>query len=134
MTLSAKAAPTQKAALKTSCTGPQAARSMEEDDGEGPCRAYVISWCDGMGGAAAAVKHCTTHISGQAVEQEKNLLDFTLATHPELESASRIEDFDVEATIARIGDTKPDVVFFVIGLPLFCFLFFSSSLSSTLRL
>ena len=111
MALSAKAAPKQKAAPKASCAGPQVTPSKDEDDDEGPCKAYVISWCDGIGGAAAAVKHCTTNVSGHAVEHVQNLLNFTLAAHPELESSSGIEDFDAEATITRIADTKPDVVF-----------------------
>ena len=85
-------------------------------DSEDPL-VYLVSVCDGIGGAMVALRQYTQRVSGVAVEKEQNLRQFVRETWPEMRSATWIEEVDVDELLQDIRQHYPDVVLLVGGVP-----------------
>ena len=93
-------------------TGSQS-RDVADDDPS----VYLISVCDGIGGAMLAVSQYTQRIAGCAVEKEPNLRQFVAQKWPQMHCTAMIEDVDVSALLRQVRHMKPDIVLMIGGVP-----------------
>ena len=78
---------------------------------------YVISVCDGVGGAFLAVRRYTTRIRGWAVERKRHLAAFVRSQWPQLHSTALVEEVTVAEVLRQIVAPSPDVILLIGGVP-----------------
>ena len=92
-------------------------RQGPPDDPEWDPSAYVISFCDGAGGAFVAVSHFTRKVKGHACEKEDHLREFVTRRWPQITASKLTADLKVQQLMDEIRKEMPDIVILIGGPP-----------------
>ena len=95
----------------------QKSRGDDAEEDEEQLRVFVISLCDGIGGAIVAVTARTCNVKGFIAEKEDNLRDSVLGKRPKFQGVAMVEDVDIKVLVKLVDEAKPDTVMLIMGPP-----------------